>query len=1714
MLPIKITAPPIPSTAAAQPVDLEAYQLVTMSKAEMKRRDFHVEEQFTQNAQVNKDLPAITYSPNEILKFFHSFLLQHQMLSSPPYMYGSAGTNVVDTSYPFFDRDLAHPVNIPPLMNPLFAVEVIHDMIVEFFYQRIGATKPGHEADYFKVKGNPAPINPQHLIFSYKRGFRDDFIKKLITENYFLFEVIYEDSVITCIQIHIGNKVQIKFPFTYNFVKPISRDYTCSIDSICVAVFDKWISYRGAEAPQNVHRRKCIVHRPHEVSKLLFRSLLLNSNGNIIENEKEVCAVSLKQIKDMYFFSVGTKKLKLAPLFFQHVHDNLIKHCGNNESGKNIRFLNLISRMLQVAQSDPEIEYESISKNIPKMNALTSFLSGRTAEETKHILIFLQGILFYESTQNNPNVKAFEFPHSTDELRCQISVRYEEREHYVIIEKDPVTMAQGLVESWQALAKQFQKDSAGLTDILKELRVTKITFTEKDKKAVFEALVSNVTKGPLARAIAKTTEGLVGFFKSMKSAVSNHLLKGKLFQTRFEERLKTNPNPSAAELHTIVRGLDKATQLDTSTQQKLISLFVNLLDTITLKELEDQYEPIIGLAQHFVTINPSWIGPQSNLLKFANSLLKQEDYRHLGLQLLVILAENPVDDEISSLIHRRVFQGMVDALCKESVATTREVFDSFANIFSRLNRQNAEIEQQKQTLLDIQKDNSWETDTLTVLRRFTKLLTAVDDTLTESMFPVINRTRKGAAKTNALLLIQKWNGLSEKMDVLRAFHVYKHWVSEYATAEIKGPQVALTQATQLSLLLERVISHPELGQHQEKTTEIANTLLKTLELGQKQISEQLQKVNDGSVISKRFSTTIEILTKHPEMRSQAFVIAKYAQTCTLIGEDDFNVIFHQRILQCISDQEEPSEDFIKEYANFLSRQHKNKDEVINTASQYIQHCMQIPLQINFQRAVFLFIHLLNSPQVGEQWPLVLETHLLKLMTGLKNSDVEQMQILITCLIQKKYLQQLSSPTLLQLNQLLLSFDNGVTLFQQIWNVLRTNETFIKDSATATCELLSTHTNPKLLVLIQVFFIDTGCKNLTLAHTLVKGCLHHRSRKHLELVDPLIFETVMCSKLKPVDKTILLNILCGYLEYILKLELKPTELQKYSEQLETFISIAGPLQCDESEKRRLCNLLNMLYCKTQDNVSIEKAIQCFSRCPNLHTSENVLNLLSVFLQLPAEHCTSDLKSQFLSSLKEAHAKELIILSAADATNIISQLERTCKGKVLHPLILAFDTLKYLLENSILKVSETSEFQRLFINMAQALVFNKQYHQLQTLDQFTKELISNKEWISYLEKTLASYQERTVADLRNPNNTDLEAHHQRIETGIKECQALNPLLFKYSIRSGLKLMTGLSLVMQLAKTRDWTKGMEFLWQEANTWLPQTLNKAKELKDYDLQLHTLWSQEGVNYSYIIVLCRSRNEKAFSRILTCFMQYVAIFNVKSSNIKEPLKECVAAINEYALLQSIAASDGNWKDAKEYKCYMNILKILFTRLASSPLLAAEIFDLLKSQFLGYLLFPNVKEPSIIVSSSSAAQMSNPMPSAQTILDLATNLTYFQFTQVLDDVQKKLFATDAVRQSIGEWIAEIFKLYLDSTPFTGENALNMQRRFIGAKDHLLTSMKPILPRDYRSRFLSTISSDYNLWNLNFMRATKKHALDINKILSLAPLKPQSAASSNNNKSNG
>lgn len=650
--------PPVPSIAVlpmspppqAKPALVEAeaksqFIKEEMSNEESLRRDKILTTPFEIKPRFPNDLPMIRLNIKCFLEQLTLHFKRVKLYYQGPSISGGTAVAIPHPTFPYADLDLEYPVNIQEfnLIHPLVqttqteeyakeehAIEVIVDFVAICLL-----------AEIHKGKDWEKKPRLQHISRSLTNssGELDAEGRNLLALNYLKVIRIKDDSTdktVLC-QIQVGNKIQINIPLIDKDYKLCCRNVVMIIDKTRVGIFENWISYHVL-AKKALAERRCDLPDPDKLRHLPFRILLYQSKGILPANEREVTETALRVIQSEYDAKViyeRTRPINTNPLIATVYEEYVQSHFPEGDVDQMADFMNWVDFLLKLPEGVSTSYYQAISHRMAKKNLLAAFIKDKPFGVTNAVMDFLHGILFIEWTQENPAIRGYEpgLPHLT--------VTNAMAPRYVTLGKTPLQLVQRLIRSWETLEKSCdQKQAHSLTDILKALKCTNLTFTSTDKNLLYEGMVQSAARGRLSDTFRLAGERPETIYDLVRGVVNDYFLDLNLLQHHFVPVLQgtcdeTNDKERAA-LVKICQNVEKIGCSDIQEMTRLLGKQKRIAtDTVMTNALS------IVLMQFLVRSkkDPSVLALQAGLKLFAVLQKRQVLSQQRTAQSLSLLME-------------------------------------------------------------------------------------------------------------------------------------------------------------------------------------------------------------------------------------------------------------------------------------------------------------------------------------------------------------------------------------------------------------------------------------------------------------------------------------------------------------------------------------------------------------------------------------------------------------------------------------------------------------------------------------------------------------------------------------------------------------------------------------------------------------------------------------------------------------------------------------------------------------------------------------------------------------------------------------------------------------------------------------------------------------------------------------------------------------------
>lgn len=214
--------------------------------------------------------------------------------------------------------------------------------------------------------------------------------------------------------------------------------------------------FKGLDEVQN---REYIIAKPQEVSELIFCLTKAMTKGfNVDSNYLDLAFDLIK--KEHALERIGIR--------FQSLQNGLFKEC--NEIGRMLHFLNLmqiLTRRLKLsveAVAEGKKYIQAFAKawidTSPQRKTLQHFarLVFKYPEDTEHLIIVLQGILFRRWINTDSGIRAydFEFHRNRNTARMYLSLEHANGTQYLFLPYNPQEMVEVFLNSVAFLTDKYQ----------------------------------------------------------------------------------------------------------------------------------------------------------------------------------------------------------------------------------------------------------------------------------------------------------------------------------------------------------------------------------------------------------------------------------------------------------------------------------------------------------------------------------------------------------------------------------------------------------------------------------------------------------------------------------------------------------------------------------------------------------------------------------------------------------------------------------------------------------------------------------------------------------------------------------------------------------------------------------------------------------------------------------------------------------------------------------------------------------------------------------------------------------------------------------------------------------------------------------------------------------------------------------------------------------
>lgn len=540
-----------------------------MSKEELATISQLYSTSFIIPSQHIKTLPELKITPEALFSALMKRLdqkgliadLQDIKASDLPLIIGSAAASIKRSEIQPADIDFFSLIKVPAGKDPVKEANTLFEIL---FYEFLNTIKAHIEKDHPKAFQGQSEKNACWIVL----------------KNYFDFSKHSNKQGVIVLQMFSfwNNTAQFKFASNQwwedsTIRKAIDYGFYASKKGNWIACFDgntPCDENRYKKALEDIHSHLYHISNPHEVQNLVLRNNLLITRGGYCREASEIARCALDGLMKQYPLVKGENQ-KLSRCFTTH-RDS---HYPNSQVGKTVDLMNALTLFLKLPKDDfpPYCYVLTDACFINDRDPLASFSRKKPSNLISEMLTWVQGILLYEWSQNNKEVAAYEFPHSKNEIRLQISLN---NMHFIGIDKTPVRLIEAFFNSWVSLdtfAKDA-KDRDSINAILKRLNVTKITFTEKNKILVFSKLIESI-EFPES-ILAKTIMKLQGQAEDPKSLCST--IKGYLKSYKLEKKLFLSLQVAGKEkyeddrIDQLLKIISRKDPLDVEGIQKILQL--------------------------------------------------------------------------------------------------------------------------------------------------------------------------------------------------------------------------------------------------------------------------------------------------------------------------------------------------------------------------------------------------------------------------------------------------------------------------------------------------------------------------------------------------------------------------------------------------------------------------------------------------------------------------------------------------------------------------------------------------------------------------------------------------------------------------------------------------------------------------------------------------------------------------------------------------------------------------------------------------------------------------------------------------------------------------------------------------------------------------------------------------------------------------------------
>lgn len=446
---------------------------------------------------------------------------------------------------------------------------------------------------------------------------------------------------------------------------------------------------------------------------------------------------------------------------------------------------------------------------------------------------------------------------------------------------------------------------------------------------------------------------------------------------------------------------------------------------------------------------------------------------------------------------------------------------------------------------------NWEKQPIEALRSFAALVMQIDSRLTEGVLPLLQQMQLGAAKYNALLLIQAW---LDKGDTNKAVECFQTYVAPYLDQDLNHPRVCMVQTLTLLQLIP-IFTH---GKSTEfSPARCADALQDLLDLSDT-LKVDLQASPLDAKQQKLILLGFSTLMRNPEMVTITISLCEKASVCGLLSKESIEQLHKELVDQLLNVDAFSTEGLIKLFLLF------NKSKLFAPKDEEINHI-----------CIRLFDKMCREAPKAKiiEWTY---------------DDFNR----------QKIVKHLSPQTQLAFCRLALEGDN-VGFLLSVWRTIDFQETPI-DQCMPLIEQLAKSVHPPLHKLIYDFYLSTKKQHFSILECYINGlrALEPSSEAFLDatkaMSDVGVAEAEAKEDVAKIGKLLLLsNFILEYGIKLIKLTSNLRERDKLLKHLESFAANYRSLLQQYRHTELLVNIDSLLIsdcAEKRDLASINKAVK--------------------------------------------------------------------------------------------------------------------------------------------------------------------------------------------------------------------------------------------------------------------------------------------------------------------------------------------------------------------------------------------------------------------------------------------------------------------------------------------------------------------------------------------